>query len=379
MIPSGSNKVPPSLQNKSFESNTKVSPSNTRSSIAVPRPNKLPPPPGYVPPNLTKSAVNVTTASVTKIVRSNAPNNSNSTATITTTTNVRLPLDRGILSVPVLNPVPAGKIMPAPQKYTHFSGIFTQPRPPAVVVSSQPPPRFTFSFDDGSVPSLHRSSDSNSSRLAPKFQNPSLPDLSKMSRQSPLEEFEDKNPFRNSDLYDPTEVNAKVVKLGEDFFASLFEIVSNSRSNSRVKINPTQQLTNTIPDPLSSATKPKQQAPAPFSGAVPSSVMAPINMQSPQAKTGLENPPPVPTSEDKYAALKDLDDIFKTAVVVSDGEKCLNLSANNLINVINVIDIVRSNNRKCSVWIILSSDHISYSWHGWKPATVCLTPESWKQ
>jgi hypothetical protein len=165
-------------------------------------------------------------------------------------------------------------------------------------------------------------------KLAPKYQNPSMPDLSKLilSRQTAKNNpflnppKNNKNPFRQDDL----DNNSLAVKLGEDFFTSLF--LSSSCST-----NQTTTTTTTITDPWSASKKQPQNnftastsavsAASNFSTTSTAAVLAPITNNQGTPNQHQQHPNVeinVDSVEDRYAALKDLDDIFKSTVVVND-------------------------------------------------------------
>ena len=212
--------------------------------------------------------------------------------------------------------------------------------------------------------------------LAPKCSNPSMPNLhygcEKVSQkksknpfltgfltdisdandsehdscesQSDDDDFDDFESAENTDLVlsDTTNItshnNNKTVKLGENFFASLFNNTS---------------FTNKIPDPWSATKSTEAKAAAqsanatawptmttasgtpapgqPQPGPHGLSPMTPANPSATQKSPtgsgvpGSQNRPAESTAAsvsvaDRYSALKELDEIFKTTVTVSDGE-----------------------------------------------------------
>ena len=149
------------------------------------------------------------------------------------------------------------------------------------------------------------------------------------------DDFDDFESAENTDLVlsNTTNHNNKTVKLGENFFASLF--------------NNTTSFTNKIPDPWPATKSTEATAVAsanstawptrttasgtpaagqPAPGPHGLSPMTPANPSATQkSPTGSQSRPAESTVTsvsvaDRYSALKELDEIFKTTVVVSDGE-----------------------------------------------------------
>ena len=184
-------------------------------------------------------------------------------------------------------------------------------------------------------------------KLAPKHMNPSLPNLRKLcpdesdSRPSPTLSA---NPFaREYCSSSPSHFSAtSAYRLGEEFFASLFpsddrqvenlygknEIEVKSKKavtfsdkvalenevkpgpNNRIALTrlPTLTTNMSLTDPIPS--RPPAGAPA---GTASSNAVPLAGGQQTSAKKNQE-------AQDKYAALKNLDDIFRTSVSVQEGK-----------------------------------------------------------
>ena len=148
-------------------------------------------------------------------------------------------------------------------------------------------------------------------KLAPKFSNPSMPDLSKLMKEAEeaSEETEpQKNPFLDPAFKIPPN---ETVKLGEAFFTNLFLLNTNDK--------PT-----TFTDPWSATKKVSSTPKAPATPASANSVLTPVNRSVESTNTGsvskgLEQGQKS-VQQDKYSALKELDEIFKSTVVLSDGK-----------------------------------------------------------
>ena len=136
-------------------------------------------------------------------------------------------------------------------------------------------------------------------KLAPKSQNKSMPNLAR-NATNPFYINETKSVNSNTN---PFVSQKSPFKLGEDFFASLF--------------------TNTNPI---ATEKPLRAVPMGVSAAPPSSQP----LAATKAGQGPVKAPtaPLTTQQDKYAALKDLDDIFKSTVTIQDGEFIFKCSDN---------------------------------------------------
>ena len=242
---------------------------------------KLPPPPGFIPPTLPPR-VSLNTSSSTTVVPSIKV--SQPPPVITPT---KLPP-----TISVLNPQPAMTKPSANYKLT--------PSPTRSILRQNLTKKSNFrvSFDLELTDPQHN-------RLAPKLSNPSMPDLSKLIKEAEAleEEAESivKNPFLDPAFKIPPN---ETVKLGETFFTNLFLLNTNDH-------------TTTFTDPWSATKKvpntPKTPASAPASSV---GVMTPA---SNSASKGLEQGQRS-IQEDKYSALKELDDVFKSTVVLSDGK-----------------------------------------------------------
>ena len=148
--------------------------------------------------------------------------------------------------------------------------------------------------------------------LVPKNLNPSLPDMNQLKRTSYFWDSDSSssdddnistNPFSSPTYHIRNDSSTKHVKLGEDFFASLF---NSSENLARPNTN-SQCKTKTISDPV--------PQPVPSRNAT-TSVLRPMNPSNSASKPP-NNPESVP---DRYAALKDLDEIFKSTVVMNDSK-----------------------------------------------------------
>lgn len=163
----------------------------------------------------------------------------------------------------------------------------------------------------------------NTSLLAAKKSNPSMPNLSAFLNQDSSAKSSKKNPFLDDfDEDSEEEQEIAAVKLGENFFASLFDVSNNANI--------------TFPDPWASSTASSVASNNQSSSAVtPKSNMfststtplkpagsAPVAMQSPSIMTNADKAGQAAPGggEDKYSALKELDEIFKSTVVLSDGK-----------------------------------------------------------
>lgn len=184
--------------------------------------------------------------------------------------------------------------------------------------------------DEESVKTIERTDWPSERKLAPKRSNPSMPDMSSL-RKFAEEKTETEtismnclNPFSpnycpriaqkktSHNPFVPSNNPQSISRLGEDFFSSLFaNKTTNSAlsSNTRCATNPTEPLptSNSAQFPPVSSSHPVQPIPNP-SGILP---------VSKPGKSVAENIPPKPKApeQDKYAALKDLDDLFKSTTI----------------------------------------------------------------
>ena len=223
---------------------------------------KLPPPPGFIPPTLPPRTSHV---------------EPNKLLPPPVTPTKQPPI------ISVLNPQPAITRPPANYKLT--------PSPTRSILrqnSKKSNNRVSFDLE------------LTNQRLAPKMANPSMPDLSKLMREAEEQEDEEqscKNPFLDPAFKMPNET----VKLGETFFSNLF-----------LNTNP---ITNTFTDPWSAIKKVSSTPKIPSN-----SVLTPVNkLAGPPTEATLQGPAAV-KAEDKYSALKELDEIFKTTCVMDDGK-----------------------------------------------------------
>ena len=223
--------------------------------------NKIPPPPGFKPPVF----------------------NHNNTVVILSP----VPVAPSVISV--LNPTPASS-KPAPNYKLSQSPLTTK----SILRNGnakQVTNRVSFDFDDFPKP-----------KLPPKKSNPSMPNL---STKNPFFMFDD-----NDDSNDTSTV--ATVKLGEDFFNSLFttnahftDPWSASKSSSASKNN------------FGTAAPPAASVLTPMGGSVNATITTASKKSANQIGSEKKM---MQSAEDKYAALKDLDEIFKSTVVMSDGK-----------------------------------------------------------
>ena len=238
--------------------------------------------------------------------------------------------------------------------------------------------RVTFQDD---LPTVERVETLESgTKLAPKPQNPSLPNLDKLRLLAESDSDDDQgsmpsrqslNPFRRHYSSSEDETNGgysydrKVAntfsvnsggerdshtkkspfRLGEEFFASLFAErmhqlqvptftnANDLRANKRLTRPNSPSLPPPSADPVA-AQWPQQEAPKPpadllaaaKSGGAPppaaAAAAAPAVAPKAAAASGSGQKP-----QDRYAALKDLDEIFKSSVAVNEGGSRLNTIA----------------------------------------------------
>ena len=134
--------------------------------------------------------------------------------------------------------------------------------------------------------------------------------LPALSEAAPSNKKKLTNPFLTAQS---THHNHTVLRLGEDFFSSLFE----SRDTS------TKTNLNTTNQPFSDQRHPPSQH-APNTSAANTSMLRPVaktsgDLQSVQQQHQAEQQKQQQES-DRYAALKDLDEIFKSTVIMSESE-----------------------------------------------------------
>ena len=229
---------------------------------------KLPPPPGFTPPTLP-------------------PRVSLNTSTKVSEPNVIIPTKLPP-TISVLNPQPAMtkpsanyKLTPSPTRSILRQNVLTKKSA-----------NFRVSFD----------LELTEPKLAPKLSNPSMPDLSKLIKEAEMEEEEAENSFIKNPFLDPAFKIPpnETVKLGETFFTNLFLLNTNEN-------------TTTFTDPWSATKKVQSTPKTPATAAAPApGVMTPANKGLEQGQRSVQ--------EDKYSALKELDDVFKSTVVLSDGK-----------------------------------------------------------
>lgn len=306
--------------------------------------------------------------------------------------NIRLPPPPGfipppvpprptVISVSVSNPFPAVVTKPSPNYKINTNNNDLQTTTKSILrepgfysVKNVSDRVVSFDLESSAITTMTKPINHAQGSLAPKCSNPSMPNLhygcEKVSQkksknpfltgfltdmdandsehessesQSDDDDFDDFESAENTDLVlsDTTNIshnNNKTVKLGENFFASLFNNTS---------------FTNKIPDPWSATKSTEAKAAAqsanatawptmttasgtpapgqPQPGPHGLSPMTPANPSATQKSPtgsgvpGSQNRPAESTAAsvsvaDRYSALKELDEIFKTTVTVSDGE-----------------------------------------------------------
>ena len=293
---------------------------------------RIPPPPGFIPPPVPPVPPRPTVISVLNPFPKPSPNYKTNTNNLPETTTTKSILrEPGCYSVKNVS-----------DRVVSFdlesSAITTNTKPINHVQGSLAP-----KCSNPSMPNLHYGYEKV------QYKNPFLADItvndqfanesehdSSESQSDDDDDFDDFESAENTDLVlsDTTNINHnnKTVKLGENFFASLFNNTS---------------FTNKIPDPWSAtkSTEAKAAAPSANATAWPTmttasgtpagqpkpgphglSPMTPANPSATQkSPTGSQSRPAESTAAsvsvaDRYSALKELDEIFKTTVTVSDGE-----------------------------------------------------------
>ena len=274
------------------------------------QPKRLPPPPGFIPPSpsvISVSVLNPFTA---------APNNYKiNTALQTCNTNTTKSILRE----------PGYSVKNVSDRVVSFDLENSTKK------SLKQSPKLPSKRSNPSMPNLHYYGGSrlcsNKNPFLTDVKNDTIEDDLNDSSESESDTDEpDNNNIVESEI---ANIDTKTVKLGENFFASLF--------------NNNKFSTNTIPDPWSAAkfneaaptakiTRPHMTTASVTSGlspltpaANPSTQKSPvINQTRPDesgsaasATTAVSN---TVKAEDKYSALKELDEIFKSTVTVNDGK-----------------------------------------------------------
>ena len=304
---------------------------------------RLPPPPGFIPPPVPPrptviSLSNPFPAVVTKPSPNDKINTNNNDLQTTTKSILREP---GVYSVKNVSDRVVSFDLESCSAITTNTTMTTKPINHAQ--GSLAP-----KCSNPSMPNLHYGCEKVSQKSKNPFLTGFLTDMDandsehdSSESQSDDDDFDDFESAENTDLVlSDTNIshnNNKTVKLGENFFASLF----NNRS-----------FTNKIPDPWSATKSTEAKAvtqsanatawptmttasgtPAgqPQPGPHGLSPMTPANPSATQKSPtgsgvpGSQNRPAESTAAsvsvaDRYSALKELDEIFKTTVTVSDGE-----------------------------------------------------------
>ena len=179
-------------------------------------------------------------------------------------------------------------------------------------------------------------------KLAPKHMNPSLPNLRKLCP----DEVVGTSPSPSTNPFFPEFCPSSPIhfdepsayRLGEEFFASLFtsddrkSLQENGKNEIEVKFRKSVTFLDNLPSGTENRPGPNNRnaltrlptlttnmsltdpiPSRPPAGIASSSTASLSGGQQPLAKKNQE-------AQDKYAALKDLDDIFRTSVVVQEGE-----------------------------------------------------------
>ena len=295
---------------------------------------RIPPPPGFIPPPVPPVPPRPTVISVLNPFPKPSPNYKTNTNNLPETTTTKSILrEPGCYSVKNVS----DRVVSFDLESSAITTNTTMTKPINHAQRSLAP-----KCSNPSMPNLHYGYEKA------QYKNPFLADItvndqfanesehdSSESQSDDDDDFDDFESAENTDLVlsDTTNINHnnKTVKLGENFFASLFNNTS---------------FTNKIPDPwpatksteataassanatawptmtTASGTPAGQPQPGPH-GLSP---MTPANPSATQkSPTGSQSRPAESTAAsvsvaDRYSALKELDEIFKTTVTVSDGE-----------------------------------------------------------
>jgi hypothetical protein len=307
---------------------------------------RLPPPPGFIPPPVPPRPTVISVSNpFSAVVTKPSPNykiNTNNNDLQTTKSILREP---GVYSVKNVSDRVVSFDLESSATITTNTTMTTKPIINHAQGSLAP------KCSNPSMPNLHYGCEKVSQK---KSKNPFLTGFltgisdandsehESCESQSDDDDFDDFESAENTDLVlsDTTNIshnNNKTVKLGENFFASLFNNTS---------------FTNKIPDPWSATKSTEAKAAAtsvnatawptmttasgtpagqPQPGPHGLSPMTPANPSATQKSPtgsgvpGSQNRPAESTAAsvsvaDRYSALKELDEIFKTTVTVSDGE-----------------------------------------------------------
>ena len=174
-------------------------------------------------------------------------------------------------------------------------------------------------------------------KLAPKHMNPSLPNLRKLFSDDFPTPYPSTNPFSPEYCSSPLNFDAPLAyRLGEEFFNSLFypgeRRFDNLKDKNEIELKSKKavRVSFTLP-PEGKDEKTSQNNDIALTR-LPSlttnmSLTDPLPSRPPASSTAVPNTSGQKTSakknqeaQDKYAALKDLDDIFRTSVVVQEGK-----------------------------------------------------------
>ena len=336
--------------------------------------NKLPP---KNPPTLLVSTANITVPYPNvpiPVSSSNIPPKNPPPTLLVSTANTTVPHKVNYPNIPTLTPSKPSPLVsilnpiPVPTKPAPNYKIDTRPVPG----TSQTTHNSLFFTNNASTKSILRdplhtnltpksAGDSRvvsfdlEPKLTPKRFNPSMPNLTTNRSKNPFLDwkngdeadidFSSDESVGDDDLVPNPQC---VTTLGENFFASLF---STTNSTNNETIDPT--LTDPWSQGQTSQSTPKM-------GSNPNPQFAPLTPgnaktnQVPPSVTSMNSETPsggafasVKSQEDRYSALKELDEIFKSTVVMSDGE----YQRNSVKNTTFLTEINRGN----SSWVEFSS------------------------
>ena len=295
---------------------------------------RLPPPPGFIPPPVPARPTVISFLNPFSAVTKPSPNdkiNTNNDLQTTTTTKSIL-REPGCYSVKNVS----DRVVSFDLESSAITNT-TMTKPINHAQGSLAP-----KCSNPSMPNLHYGCEKVSHKSKNPFLAGFLTDITandsehdsseSQSDEEDEDDFDDFESAENTDLVlsdTNTNHNNKTVKLGENFFASLFNNTS---------------FTNKIPDPWPATKSTEATAaasanatawptmttasgtPAGQPGPHGLSPMTPANPSAIQkSPTGSQSRPAESTAAsvsvaDRYSALKELDEIFKTTVTVSDGE-----------------------------------------------------------